>query len=147
MVQVEIETPRAGWTTEVKITRIIDADTIEVEVRRRFSVRLAHPASKGLIFDTPEKNTEIGKRAIAYLKDRLNSFTGKVTLFIPFGNNDVLMDFSSFSRVIGEIWLDKTRLTSILIEAGHGRLVKRIERTTKPWGESDERNNVGDIGS
>jgi len=127
------DAPRSGWTTEVKITRVIDADTVEVEIKRKFAVRLAHPAEHGFIFDTPEKNTEIGKKAIAWLKDRLKGFNGKVMLFVPLGKGESLMDFSSFSRIIGEIWLDKSRLTSILMEAGHGRLVKQSERTTKPW--------------
>lgn len=133
LVPADDNAPDPGWTTEVEITRIIDADTVEVEVRRRFTVRLSHPTKRGYIFDTPEKNTELGKKAIEWLKNELDDFNGVVTLFIDAKKNLSLMDWNSFSRAVGELWLDKSRLTSKLLKSGYARIVKRSERTTTPW--------------
>jgi endonuclease YncB( thermonuclease family) len=131
---VEDNTPRDGWTTEVDVVRIIDGDTMEVEIRRRFRVRLSHPHKyKTYIFDTPEKNTKLGKRALRCVKDLLNRFNGIVRVFVPARKTIELLDSSSLGRFNGEIWLDDQRLSGILLEKGLARMISRRKRKKTPW--------------
>ena len=39
--------PRSGFCSPVNITRVIDGDTVEVELTRRFNVRLVHENKEG----------------------------------------------------------------------------------------------------
>lgn len=101
--------PIPGYCTEATVTRIIDGDTIEIEVKRKVKIRL-------LGIDVHEKNTENGKEAILFLEHNVKG--EKVLLFIPANKADILMDISSFERILGEIWVDNKNLSSILREEG-----------------------------
>ena len=129
--------PENGLTTTAYIVSITDGDTVMVEVRRRFPVRITHPNPDGLDFNSPEKNTPEGQRAIEFLAAQLGKslltyrevlkeqFNKEITLFIPTNDPLKLTDINSFNRLVGEIWLDKRRLSDIMIEAGHAKLQKR----------------------
>lgn len=126
--------PQEGITTEVQILRVVDGDTMEVQIVRTFHVRLTHPAAKSnLIFDTPEKNTAFGRLVMNYVKDLVNNFKGTARLFIPAGKSIDLTDVLSFRRILGEIWLDNERLSDILIEKGYGRVIEDSKRVSTPW--------------
>lgn len=123
--------PIPGLTTEAKVLRIIDADTALVQVTRTFAVRLQHYNDDGLIFDSPEKDTELGQKAIEAAKDAVE---GKdVLLEIRSHDGPSLMDINSFNRLVAAIWYKGKRLTQILIDKKLGRLVKRDDRTKIPW--------------
>jgi endonuclease YncB( thermonuclease family) len=100
--------PEPGWTTEVEYVRAVDADTIEVEIRRRVNIRV-----RGV--DAPERNTEAGKKATTFV-DSLFKKAKKILLFIPSGNPLKLMDFNSFSRIVGDLWLDDKELRATIEE-------------------------------
>lgn len=129
--------PENGITTTAYVVRIVDADTVIAEVRRQFPVRISHPNPAGLDFQSPEKNTLEGQRAIEFLAATLGKslltfqevlkerFNKEVTLFIPTKDPLNLTDINSFNRLIGEIWVDNRRLSDIMIGAGHGELKKR----------------------
>ena len=127
--------PEPGWVTEVDIVEpprtSSDGDTLWVEVRRQFPVRLVHPNDEGLIFDSPELNTPQGKQALALSKESTKG--SKALLFIPSKDSLSLMDLNSFNRILEPIWVNGQRITSILMDAGLGRLVKTNERKSKPW--------------
>ena len=112
--------PQSGWVSKARVHRVIDGDTIEVEIVRRFAIRLSEPGNNN--FDVAEKNTELGKEATQFVWDLLIP-TGQekeVTIFIPAGKNDIkLMDINSFNRLIGEVWVDGERLTDILRAKGY----------------------------
>lgn len=131
-----MQSPRNGITTEARIVEVIDGDTVEVEVCRRFKVRLSHPSKyKTYIFDTPEKGTLLGDAAKKYVRDLVEKHGGSVKVFIPSNGPLELMDMNSFNRLIGEIWLDDKRLTQILIDEGYGRIISKSKRTSTPWKE------------
>ena len=110
--------PKEGWTTSALVTRVIDGDTIEVEIRRTFAVRLVDPRGK---FNVAEKNTDKGQQAKHFLESTLSD--NEVKLFISAGPSNVkLMDINSFNRLLGEIWFNGNRLTDILMENGYGKL-------------------------
>lgn len=134
-----MQVPKDGITTQVEIIDVTDGDTVEVEIRRRFKVRLTHPSDKKTyIFDTPENSTAFGRRVTSWVKNKFARFNGKVRLFIPSGQPIDLMDTSSFRRILGEIWLDNERLSDILIEKGFGRVISRRKRTKTKWEEPDD---------
>lgn len=113
--------PKNGLTTEAKVIKIHDADTIYLEVTRQFPVRLLDTDHKGQ-FNSPELNTVEGQKATEFVKQILPEGV-KVTLFVPAGKNELqLTDINSFNRILGEIWIGEDKLTDILIEAGHGQI-------------------------
>lgn len=117
--------PRPGLTTAAKVTRVIDADTIEVTVTRKFPVRLVH-GDGPRIFNCPEKNTPEGVQAKKFVENLLRD--KEVTLFVSAQNSDILTDINSFNRILGEIWVDNQRLTDILLEKGFGEIIRREDR-------------------
>ena len=116
--------PRTGYCTPVNIIRVIDGDTLEVEVSRRFAVRLTKDGLDGSYFDVSEKDTPKGEQATEFVSTVIMDGR-EFLLFIPTGMNDKLMDINSFNRILGEIWVDGTPLTDKLLEAGYGKLRKK----------------------
>lgn len=124
--------PRPGLCSPIKIIRVIDGDTIKVELTRTFNVRLVHANSKSQQFNCPEKNTAEGQEAKVFVESVVKD--KDITLFVPTGEDQKLMDINSFNRILGEIWInDKSnnesnnesnseRLTDVLLEKGYGEL-------------------------
>ena len=116
--------PQNGLTTDVKVVRIIDADTIEVEVKRTFPLRLVHHGYDGVQFDAPEKNTPEGQDAIDFVKDVLED--REVQAFIPAGKSLALTDINSFNRLLGNLYVEgRGWLTNVLLEHGHAELKEK----------------------
>lgn len=110
-----------GLCTPVTVTRIIDGDTIEVQICRRFHVRLCDISKQEenkLIFDCAEKNTKEGLDAKKFLEETI--LHTEVDLFVPSHGNSKLTDISTFQRILGEIFISGKKLTDILIEKGFG---------------------------
>ena len=114
--------PRPGFCGQVKIKKVVDGDTLTVELTRRFNVRLIHENHDGKYFNSPEKNTIEGQKAKAFVETLVNDFPDEISLFIPAGEDQKLMDINSFNRILSEIWINDTRLTDILLEKGYGEL-------------------------
>lgn len=115
--------PRPGFCTLAKITRVIDGDTVEVEITRKFNVRLTHDKNnKKEYFQVAEVNTPEGKQAKKYVEDLVDG-QDQITLFIPSKDNIKLTDINSFDRLLGEIWIGDNRLTDILLQVGYGKMV------------------------
>lgn len=115
--------PEAGFATEGRIVKVIDGDTVDVEIRRIVRVRLSHPNKDKLDFNAPEKNTPKGRTALLYLYNlALNS---PITVFFPAKSPEILLDNTSFNRIIGEIWLNGKRLTQMMLDDGYAKLSKR----------------------
>ena len=120
--------------TPVTVTRIIDGDTLEVEITRRFNVRLVHHTNnqndKGKQFNCPEKNTPKGQEAKKFVEDLLRGYINKrgelvapeVTMFVPLNKTEQLVDITSFNRVLSEIWVEGQQLTDILLNGNYGEL-------------------------
>ena len=105
--------PPLGLTTEVEYVRILDGDTIEFEIRRRFKVRL-----EGI--DVYEKNTEQGEEATDFV-DNILLDAEVIKVFIPSNNPIKLMDINSFSRIVGQVYVDDTNLTDLLRAAHYDK--------------------------
>lgn len=93
--------PPIGWTTPAHFVRVIDGDTLEVEIRRRVTVRL-------LDCWTPESRTRdaFEKRLGLEAKANLETITDgqPLTLHIPADAGSDLSDLFTFGRVVGTVW-------------------------------------------
>lgn len=100
-----------GLLIPVNYSRVIDGDTVEVEIRRKFNVRLRD-------IDCPEKETEEGIEALDYV-DTLMNFADDILVFIPTNSPDKLMDFNSFERIVGDIYIKDKNLSTMLKAKGY----------------------------
>jgi endonuclease YncB( thermonuclease family) len=110
--------PKEGFTTKAKLLRVIDGDTIEVEVTRRFPLRLIHPEKR---FNAPELSTKEGVEAKEFVEGYCYG-ASDITIFIPAGCSDVLTDINSFNRLLGEVWVGNKNLVDVIMEHGYGEL-------------------------
>ena len=102
--------PEPGLGLYVDFVRAIDGDTIEVEVRRRVHIRL-----EGI--DVVEKKEPGGEKATEYVAD-ICGVAGQLFLFVPSHDILKLMDFTSFERVRGDIWVNGKLLADLLRKKG-----------------------------
>lgn len=103
--------PEPGWITEVDYIRPVDGDTIEVEIRRRFKVRIQD-------IDVYEKNTEKGQKAIDFVDSKLID-AKEIIVKIPTNSPLKLMDMNSFERIVGEIYVNGRKLSTMLRAEGY----------------------------
>lgn len=114
-----MKTPPLGYTTPVKLVRVIDGDTIKVRLEKEFIVRLKD-------FNAPEIRKPASDEEIAKgkeCKNLLNSLLPyELILFIPISkDNDIGDVFSIGSRVIGDIFVDNINIVEILKDFGFGK--------------------------
>jgi len=85
----------------VTVTKVVDGDTIDVDIDLGFSVVLKKQRVRLMGIDTPESRTKdleekkFGKASKAHLKSLLDS--GKVSL--------ISHDKGKFGRILGELWV------------------------------------------
>jgi micrococcal nuclease len=106
-----------------KILRVVDGDTVDVDIDLGFGVWLKKERVRMMGIDTPESRTRdkteklFGLAAKQYVKDAM-----------PVGSMQVLkteIDKSGedkkgkFGRILGDFLLDEKRLTDMMIESGH----------------------------
>lgn len=124
--------PKPGLCKKVSVVRVIDADTIEVQLVWNIKIRLLGPSNDKFWMDAPEKNTPEGQAAIArilevltnpeWMKDPKVGRFKEATLFIPSSKNLELLDITTFDRVLGELWVDGKCLGDLLVEEGIAKL-------------------------
>lgn len=113
--------PPEGITSKARITKIIDSDTILLEITRSIKVRLLDPDNaKNKLFGCAELNTKEGLEGKKYLEGEC---LGKeVTVFVPSKDNVKLFDNLTFDRILGEVWLvDGRNVAKMLEEKGYAR--------------------------
>ena len=96
--------PPVGWTTQAKLVRVLDGDTIEVEVSRRFKVRL-------LECWAPERHHNDGPASTQNLEMLLGG-EAPVIVHVPVESGDI-EDVWTFGRVLGTVWRADTRGESV----------------------------------
>ena len=96
-----------------QIIRWVDADTARCEVRIIGDVRL-------LGINAPEKRTEEGRKALAYVLEQFPLDT-QYRLMIPLGGK--LGDSFTFGRVLGSLYTESgAEVAERIIKAGHGKV-------------------------
>ncbi len=99
-----------GIMMPVQYVRAVDGDTIEVEVRRKFKVRLRD-------IDVFEKREPKGEEAKDFVELALG-FSKDILVFIPTNDPEKLMDITSFERIVGDIYVNEENLSDLLRERG-----------------------------
>src|SRR6056297_2598988 len=103
--------PEPGWITDVDYVRAVDGDTVEVEIRRRFKISIQD-------IDVVESNSERVPEATEYVDEKLSK-AREIIVKIPTNNPLNLMDINSFSRIVGEIYINGRKLSTMLKRAGY----------------------------
>lgn len=112
--------PIPGICVDGKVNRIIDGDTVEVEITRKIKVRLLDNEDyNNKKFGCAEINTYDGVMAQAYLNGLIGGKT--VRVFIPTKENEVLLDFHTFDRILGDIFLDELNVSQALKDAHYAK--------------------------
>jgi len=108
--------PPIGFTTKAKVTRVIDGDTIDVEITRKIRVRLKDCwAPEKRSRDIVEKQKGIA--AFSHLATVLND--KEVVLFVPADENGEIKDIFTFGRVIGHVFLNDEDVAEHMIQTGY----------------------------
>ena len=90
------ECPPEGLSTQVKVSRVIDGDTIEVTLERKFNVRLLNYSKK-------ELGTAQGQIDKAELDAKLKA-GDNIHIFIPAFKAERLIDNTTFNRVLAYVY-------------------------------------------
>jgi len=93
--------PEEGLSTTVKLLKVIDGDTIKVEITRTFNVRL-------LNYSKPELATIEGQQAKASLEESIKP-GDQLHIFIPAFKSETLIDNTTFNRVLAYVY-DKDKM-------------------------------------
>jgi endonuclease YncB( thermonuclease family) len=101
-----------GLMIPVEYIRAVDGDTVEVEIRRTFHIRLRD-------INVAERDTNEGIEATEFVNTVMN-FCDDILVFIPTNDPVKLMDITSFERIVGDIYLNGELLQDLLREKGYG---------------------------
>ncbi len=101
--------PPEGITTKCVVTRVIDGDTVDVEIRRKLRVRLQDCWA-------PELRNEGGPQS----RDHLSRLVGMtpIVLHIPADDDGEIKDVFTFGRIVGELWKNGVCLNRQMVEDG-----------------------------
>lgn len=114
------EPPQEGLTVRASVVRVLDGDTIEVELRRVVRVRLLDCWTPEL-HGAEKTRAELAKRHC----ERLAKNTHGI-LFIPTDNARQIGDVTTLGRVLGHYWPDDSdqSLSELMVSSGYARRTK-----------------------
>ena len=104
-----------------KIVKIIDGDTVDVDIDLGFGISLNNERVRIMGIDTPESRTrdKVEKKFGLASKARLKELLGKDTILktqISRGGEDMK---GKFGRILGDFIVDGKKAGEILIKEGH----------------------------
>jgi micrococcal nuclease len=105
-----------------KINRVVDGDTVDVDIDLGFGIVLTDERVRIMGIDTPESRTSDKVEKIFGLasKERLKELLGKTAILKTEINKDGEDMKGKFGRVLGDFLTpDGRRVTDILLEEGH----------------------------
>ena len=106
----------------VKVLKIVDGDTVDVDIELGFGVVLANERVRIMGIDTPESRTSDEAEKVFGLlaKHRLEELLGEVAILrTQIAKNGEDMK-GKFGRILGDfVALDGRMITDIMIEEGH----------------------------
>ena len=106
----------------VKVLRVVDGDTVDVDIDLGFGVVLSDERVRIMGIDTPESRTRDKVEKVFGLasKNRLKSLIGKTAILKTQINKDGEDMKGKFGRVLGDFVTEDGRMaTDVLIEEGH----------------------------
>jgi endonuclease YncB( thermonuclease family) len=125
------EPPQPAWTTPAKVLRVIDGDTLEIEVRRVIRVRMLDcwaPESK-LDPRLPEAQREAEKQAGQAAKANLQRLADGREVIVQIPGDVDLAKAITMGRWLGRVWLkgDGESLSEKQVKGGFATVKKREE--------------------
>tara|TARA_B100001559_G_scaffold15254_1_gene12909 strand:- start:993 stop:1445 length:453 start_codon:yes stop_codon:yes gene_type:complete len=105
-----------------KIIKVVDGDTVDVDIDLGFGVVLTDERVRIMGIDTPESRTrdKVEKKFGLASKARLKEMLGKTTILKTQINRNGEDMKGKFGRILGDFQLEDGRLaTEMLIEEGH----------------------------
>jgi len=107
---------------DVKILKVIDGDTVDVDIDLGFGIILTDERVRIMGIDTPESRTsdKIEKVFGLAAKDRLKELLGETAILITKDDKHGEDMKGKFGRVLGDFRVGGKTVTEILIEEGHG---------------------------
>lgn len=118
--------PPLGWTTTVKLKRVIDGDTICVTVEKEITIRITDDAAT---FNTPEirrrkgiteEEIQRGHRALLDLSLLLEN--SEIIMHIATDEDGKIADmFSIGSRAVAQVFVNGINVADKMSELGHNK--------------------------
>lgn len=126
MRKTVMQEPPKGITTDCKVVRVIDGDTVDIEITRTLRIRLLDcwapetrskdPAEKAKGFESKKYLHNLLKEK--FYNDLAARKPKKVTLFIPADEKGEVKDNFSFSRVLGRLFVGGQDVSELMVTAG-----------------------------
>ena len=104
-----------------KLVKVVDGDTVDVDIDLGFGVWLKNERVRIMGIDTPESRTRDKVEKIFGLaaKDRLKQLIEKDTILKTFAAKDGEDMKGKFGRILGDFIVGDKMVTEIMIEEGH----------------------------
>ena len=109
------------WTYRCKLRRVVDGDTVDVDIDLGFGIWQMNERVRIMGIDTPESRTrdKIEKKFGLAAKAKLKSLLGpKPVLQTTISKKGEDMK-GKFGRVLGDFLVDGKKVTEIMCKAGH----------------------------
>ena len=109
------------WEYRAKVKRVIDGDTVDVDVDLGFGIWQKNERVRIMGIDTPESRTrnKIEKKFGLAAKGRLKSLLGTTTVLQTTINKKGLDMKGKFGRILGDFMYRGTLISRILCDEGH----------------------------
>lgn len=106
---------------KVKVLKIVDGDTVDVDIDLGFGIVLTDERVRIMGIDTPESRTSDKVEKIFGLasKHRLKELLDKEAILITFDDKNGEDMKGKFGRILGDFKVGDRTVTEILIEEGH----------------------------
>mgnify|MGYP000424541163 CR=1 FL=1 len=106
---------------DVKVLKVVDGDTVDVDIDLGFGIVLTDERVRIMGIDTPESRTSDKVEKIFGLaaKDRLKELLGETAILITHEDKNGEDMKGKFGRVLGDFRVGGKTVTEILIEEGH----------------------------
>ena len=106
---------------KAKVVKIVDGDTVDVDIDLGFGVTLKDERVRIMGIDTPESRTSDKVEKVFGLaaKERVKQLIEKDTVLKTFAAKDGEDMKGKFGRILGDFIVGDKMLTEILIEEGH----------------------------
>ena len=109
------------WTYRCKLRRVVDGDTVDVDIDLGFGIWQMNERVRIMGIDTPESRTrdKIEKKFGLAAKAKLKSILGKDTVLKTTINKKGLDMKGKFGRVLGDFLQDDKSVAKTMCEMGH----------------------------
>lgn len=106
---------------DVKVLKVVDGDTVDVDIDLGFGIVLTDERVRIMGIDTPESRTsdKVEKLFGLAAKNRLKELLGEEAVLITHDDRNGEDMKGKFGRVLGDFRVGGKTVTEILIEEGH----------------------------